>query len=63
MAQKHTTLVIAHRLSTITDAQEILVMDKGKIVEHGTHIELLKKAGLYAHMWSLQLQESTDHDS
>lgn len=62
VAQKHTTLVIAHRLSTITDAQEILVMDKGQIVEQGTHMQLLKKSGLYAHMWSLQLQESTDSD-
>lgn len=58
VAQRHTTLVIAHRLSTVTDAQQILVMDQGSIVERGTHKELLEKKGLYAKMWSLQLQES-----
>ena len=61
VAQTHTTLVIAHRLSTITDADEILVMDKGEIVEQGTHKQLLDKAGLYAHMWTLQLQESSEN--
>lgn len=52
-----TTLVIAHRLSTIVDAQQILVMDQGSIVERGTHRELLAQQGLYAQMWSLQQQE------
>ena len=62
VAQKHTTLVIAHRLSTITDAEQILVMDKGRIVERGTHKELLDLHGLYAEMWALQLQESEDKE-
>ena len=59
VAQKHTTLVIAHRLSTITDSDHILVMDKGRIVEQGTHQLLLSQNGVYADMWALQLQEST----
>jgi ATP-binding cassette subfamily B protein len=57
---QHTTLVIAHRLSTIIDADSILVMDKGKIVERGTHQELLAEQGLYAHLWQLQ-QEEREH--
>ncbi len=57
VAQNHTTLVIAHRLSTIVDADQILVMDQGRIVERGKHRELLGKGGVYAHMWALQQQE------
>jgi len=49
-----TTLVIAHRLSTVADAHEILVMDAGRVVERGSHQELLAKAGRYARMWQLQ---------
>lgn len=49
-----TTLVIAHRLSTIIDANQILVMDKGQIVEQGTHQQLLAQNGVYASMWQLQ---------
>ncbi|PKO83119.1 MAG: metal ABC transporter permease [Betaproteobacteria bacterium HGW-Betaproteobacteria-11] len=52
-----TTLVIAHRLSTVMNADEILVMDAGRIVERGTHRQLLAAAGLYARMWALQQQE------
>ncbi len=57
VARDRTTLVIAHRLSTIVDAQQILVMDKGRIVERGTHRELLARQGMYAQMWALQQQE------
>ncbi|MBI3902659.1 MAG: ABC transporter ATP-binding protein/permease [Nitrosomonadales bacterium] len=57
IARNRTTLVIAHRLSTVVDAQQILVMDHGSIVERGTHRELLAQKGVYAHMWALQQQE------
>jgi ABC-type transport system involved in Fe-S cluster assembly fused permease/ATPase subunit len=52
-----TTLVIAHRLSTVMGADQILVLDAGRIVERGTHSELLSANGHYAHMWRLQQQE------
>ncbi len=54
IAQNRTTLIIAHRLSTVVDADQILVMDKGSIVERGTHEELLQQGGLYEQMWNLQ---------
>jgi ATP-binding cassette subfamily B protein len=54
IARERTTLVIAHRLSTIVDAHQILVMTKGRIVERGTHAELLARQGLYAQMWQRQ---------
>ena len=57
VAGHHTTLMIAHRLSTIVDADQILVMDQGQVVEHGTHTELLTRNGQYARMWELQLRE------
>ena len=54
-----TTLVIAHRLSTVMAADQILVMDSGRIVERGTHAGLLAADGHYAQMWRLQQQERT----
>jgi ATP-binding cassette subfamily B protein len=58
VARNKTTLVIAHRLSTVVDAHEILVLEAGRIVERGTHGELLAKGGRYAEMWALQQQSS-----
>lgn len=57
IASNRTTLTIAHRLSTIADADQILVLDKGSIIERGTHRELLVAKSFYAHMWELQQQE------
>ena len=57
IAQGRTTLIIAHRLSTIVDADHIVVMDKGRIVERGRHDALLQKGGLYAQLWQLQRQQ------
>ena len=54
IAKNRTTLVIAHRLSTVADAQQILVLDHGRIVERGTHQSLLAAQGLYAQMWERQ---------
>ena len=57
IAENRTTLVIAHRLSTIVDADQILVMESGRIIERGSHRELLEQASIYANMWALQQQE------
>lgn len=57
VAMHHTTLVIAHRLSTIIDADQILVMENGRIIEQGTHQTLLDKKGSYFNMWTLQQEE------
>ncbi|MDO8342943.1 MAG: ABC transporter ATP-binding protein/permease [Cellvibrio sp.] len=57
VASGHTTLVIAHRLSTVVDADQIIVLDAGAVVEQGTHADLLAKQGKYAQMWAMQLQD------
>lgn len=60
LAKNHTTLIIAHRLSTIIHADQILVMDHGQIVEHGTHEELLAVNGKYTEMWQMQERATLD---
>jgi ATP-binding cassette subfamily B protein len=57
VAADHTTLVIAHRLSTVVDADRILVMEHGRVVEQGDHAALLALGGRYAEMWELQQKE------
>ena len=59
-ARGKTTLVIAHRLSTVVDAHEILVMELGRVIERGTHLQLLAARGRYADMWALQ-QSAEQH--
>jgi ATP-binding cassette subfamily B protein len=56
-AQGRTALIVAHRLSTVMNADQILVLDAGTLIERGTHRELLEKGGAYAQMWALQQQE------
>ena len=58
-----TTLVIAHRLSTIVDANQIIVLDQGRIVERGTHASLLEAGGTYAAMWAMQAGDDSEGDS
>lgn len=58
VSKGRTTLVIAHRLSTIVDADQIVVLENGQIVEHGRHAELLGRRGRYAELWELQAREA-----
>ncbi len=57
LAKGRSTVIIAHRLSTVVDADQIIVMEHGRIIERGTHQELLRQAGRYAQMWKLQREE------
>jgi len=59
VSSHHTTLIIAHRLSTVVHADEILVLEEGRIVERGRHAQLLKQQGIYSSMWLRQQQEKT----
>ena len=60
MARHRTTLVIAHRLSTVVDADEIIVLQDGRVAERGSHAALLARDGLYARMWALQAEQETE---
>ena len=59
VSRDRTTLIVAHRLSTVVDADRILVMERGRIVESGTHAELLRRGGLYLRLWEMQQQRKT----
>ncbi|QBM18631.1 ATM1-type heavy metal exporter [Marinobacter sp. JH2] len=63
VSQQRTTLVIAHRLSTVRDANTILVMDSGQIVESGSHNELLAQGGYYANLWEQQHRSDGNAES
>ena len=60
VAEHRTTISIAHRLSTIADADTILVLDQGRLAESGSHLDLLRRDGLYAEMWQRQATESEE---
>jgi len=60
LSKKTSTLVIAHRLSTIVDADKIIVLNKGRVQESGTHAQLLKAEGEYAKLWQIQISEQNE---
>ena len=60
ISQQYTTMIIAHRLSTVVNSDRIIVLDEGKLVEHGSHEELLARNAGYANMWQLQQEEAQE---
>lgn len=60
LMQGHTTLIVAHRLSTIRQVPGIIVLEQGRLVEEGSHTELLALGGLYAHLYAAQVSEETE---
>jgi len=63
LGSERTCLVIAHRLGTIRNADNIIVLDKGRVLEQGSHDELLELDGKYAEMWNMQLHSSSQRNS
>jgi ATP-binding cassette subfamily B protein len=63
VAARRTSIVIAHRLSTVVDADEIVVLNEGRVAERGTHAGLLRKRGLYAEMWMRQQAEREQEEA
>jgi ABC-type transport system involved in Fe-S cluster assembly fused permease/ATPase subunit len=63
VAERRTTITIAHRLSTVTGADQIVVLEAGRVIERGTHASLLADAGLYAEMWARQAAEATEEEA
>ncbi len=63
IATSRTTIMIAHRLSTVVDADQIVVLDDGRVAERGTHDELLRRGGLYAELWARQASERSEQET
>jgi len=63
VAERRTCIIIAHRLSTVVDADQILVLDQGRVAERGTHASLLRRDGLYADMWARQQTEREEEEA